>query len=147
VHLEGSVTINTAREKVWTFLNDPNAVSKCAPGLESLEIITPDQKFRVVVSVGFGTVKATFNTDVEWLEREPMDRLKFKAHGSAPGSAVDASADVRLSDGAGGATDLNWAADIVVLGTIASLASRLMGGVTQRLTTAFFDCARKQIEA
>jgi carbon monoxide dehydrogenase subunit G len=147
VHLEGSVSINTAREKVWAFLTDPNAVSQCAPGLESLEIITPNQKFRVVVSVGFGTVKATFNTDVEWLEREPMDRLKFKAHGNAPGSAVDASADVKLSDGANGATELNWAADVVILGTIASLASRLMGGVTQRLTAAFFECARKQIEA
>jgi len=141
------VTINAARDKVWAFLNDPNAVSKCAPGLESLEIITPDQKFRVIVSVGFGTVKATFNTDVEWVDREPMNRLKFKAHGSAPGSAVDATADVTLSDGANSATDLKWAAEVAVLGTIASLASRLMGGVTQRLTGAFFDCARKQIEA
>ena len=147
MHLEGNVSINAARDVVWKFLNDPEQVSKCAPGLESLEIITPDQKFRVVVSVGFGTVKATFNTDVEWTERNPMDQLKFKAHGNAPGSAVDASADVHLSDGANGATDLKWAADIVILGTIASLASRLMGGVTQRLTAAFFDCARKQIEA
>jgi carbon monoxide dehydrogenase subunit G len=147
VHLEGSVNISAPREKVWSFLNDPNAVSKCAPGLESLEITVPDQKFRVIVSVGFGTVKATFNTDVEWVERNPMDHLVFKAHGSAPGSAVDATADVKLNDGDGGSTDLNWAADVVVLGTIASLASRLMGGVTQRLTAAFFDCARKQIEA
>jgi hypothetical protein len=147
VHLEGDVTIKAARDKVWKFLTDPNAVSKCAPGLESLEIVTPDKKFRVVVSVGFGTVKATFNTDVEWVELDAPNRAKFKAHGTAPGSAVDALSEMKLSDGKDGATLMNWTADIVVLGMIASLASRLMGGITQKLTAAFFDCARKQIEA
>jgi hypothetical protein len=146
VHLEGDVTIKAARDKVWKFLTDPHAVSKCAPGLQSLEIVTPDKKFRVVVSVGFGTVKATFNTDVEWVELEAPNRAKFKAHGSAPGSAVDATAEMKLSDAPDGATLMKWTADIVVLGTIASLASRLMAGVTQRLTAAFFDCARQQIE-
>jgi carbon monoxide dehydrogenase subunit G len=40
-----------------------------------------------------------------------------------------------------------WSTDVVVSGTIASLASRMMGGVTKKLTVAFFDCVKKQVEA
>ena len=56
-----------------------------------------------------------------------------------PGSAVDAVSSMILSDGEGGATNLDWSADVTVVGAIASLAARLMGGVTQKLTAAFFD--------
>lgn len=39
-----------------------------------------------------------------------------------------------------------WTVDVTISGTIAALASRMMGGVTKRLTAAFFDCMKKQIE-
>ncbi|MBI3361916.1 MAG: carbon monoxide dehydrogenase subunit G [Chloroflexi bacterium] len=147
MHLEGTTTITAPREKVWKFLTDPNFVSKCAPGLETMEIVTPDKQFRAVASIGFGTVKARFVTDVEWLELDEPNRAKMKAHGTAPGSAMDAVSEMFLTQGANGATEMKWTADVVVVGTIASLASRMMGSVTQKLTAAFFDCVKKQIEA
>jgi carbon monoxide dehydrogenase subunit G len=52
-----------------------------------------------------------------------------------------------LSDGDDGGTKLDWSADINVQGTIASLASRLMGSMTQRMTAEFFNCVKSQIEA
>ena len=42
---DGSVQINAPREKVWLFLCDPYAVSQCAPGVKSVEIIIPDKQF------------------------------------------------------------------------------------------------------
>jgi len=147
MHLEGTVNIKASREKVWRFLTDPHAVSQCAPGLESLEIITPDQKFRAVVSVGFGTVKVRFVTDVEWVELDAPNKAKMKVHGTAPGSAMDATSEMALADGPDGSIEMKWTADVVVLGTIASLASRLMGSLTQKLTEAFFECVKKKIEA
>ena len=142
----GQVTIAAARQKVWDFLTDPNAVSQCAPGLESIKVITPDEKFEVVAAVGFGTVKVRFVTDVEWTALEPPDRASMKAHGTAPGSAVDVVANMAMSDGEGGATNLDWSAQVTVSGTITSLASRLMGSVAKKVTTAFFDCVKKKIE-
>ena len=53
---------------------------------------------------------------------------------------------MHLSDGADGATVLDWSSDITVVGAIASLAMRLMGTVTQKVTDSFFDCVRKRIE-
>ena len=144
---EGSVTINMGREKVWASLTDPNLVSQCAPGLQSMKIIEPDKLFNVVVAVGFGAVKVKFNTNVEWVEMVPPEQARVKAHGTAPGSGVDVSANMLLVSKQENVTDLNWTADIVVVGTVASLASRMMGGMIKQLTGTFFDCIKGKIEA
>jgi len=144
--LEGDVTIQAPREKVWDFLLDIKGMSACIPGLESLETVEPDRKYRATASVGLGTVKVRFDADVEWLELERPARALMKGHGTAPGSAGDATAEMILSDGPEGSTLLTWWADVLISGTIASLASRLMGSVTKKLTTAFFDCVKERIE-
>ncbi len=147
MRLEGITNIEADRQSVWDFITDANRVSECAPGVQSMEVVEPDRKFRAVASVGFGSVKATFNTDVEFVELDAPDRAKIKAHGKAPGSAVDAVAEMKLSDGENGSTDVAWTADVTVVGMIASLASRLMGSVTKKLTNEFFVCMKKKIEA
>ena len=65
--LKGDVTIQAPRKKVWDFLTDPNQIGPCAPGVEKIETIEPDKKYRGVMSVGLGSVKAKFNGDVEIL--------------------------------------------------------------------------------
>jgi carbon monoxide dehydrogenase subunit G len=146
MRFEGSLSIQAPRQKVWDFLTDPEEVSKAAPGLEKLEIVEPGKKFRATTSVGFGSVKVRFVNDVEWVEMDAPNMARMKAHGTAPGSGMDATTAMTLSDGQGGATDLAWTADINVVGTVASMAARLMGGVTKKLTAAFFDKVREQIE-
>jgi hypothetical protein len=146
MNFKGTVTINAPREKVWDFLTDPTQLTECAPGLEKLDVIVPNEKFRAVASAGFGAIKATFVTDATWMDLDPPNRARMKIHGTAPGSGVDGTSEMVLSDGASGSTVLNWSSDITVVGTIASLAARLMGVVTQKLTDAFFECVRKKIE-
>jgi hypothetical protein len=146
MRLEGKVNIQAPRSKVWAYLTDAEKVSRAAPGLEKLEVVEPGKKFRVTTAVGFGTVKARFTSDVEWTSLDPPSRAGMKAHGQAPGSAVDATSAMELADGPNGSTDLAWSADVTISGTIASLAARLMGSVTQKLTAAFFDSVRKDIE-
>jgi carbon monoxide dehydrogenase subunit G len=147
MHLEGTVNIKASRETVWQFLTDPNKVSQCAPGVETVEIVEPGKKFRAVAAIGFGTVKARFAGDAEFLELEAPNRAKIKGHGNAPGSAVDVMSEMFLSDGPEGSTEMRWTADIVVLGQLASLAARMMAPVSQKLTEQFFACVKKKIEA
>jgi len=147
MHFDGTVSIRAPRQKVWEFLTDPQKVSECAPGLEKLEIVEPEKKFRATTSVGFGAVKVRFVNDVEWVEMDPPNLARMKAHGTAPGSGVDAETSMALTNGQDGSTNLAWTADIQVVGTVASLAARLMGGVTMKLTAAFFDSVRQEIES
>jgi carbon monoxide dehydrogenase subunit G len=144
--LKGDVTIHASRKKVWDFLTDPDQLGPCAPGVEKIETIEPDKKYRGVMSVGLGSVKAKFNGDVEILELNEPDYAKFKAHGTATGSAADVLSEMKLSDGPDGATNVHWTADVKVSGQLASLASRLMVPVSQKLAGIFYEEVRKRIE-
>jgi uncharacterized protein len=144
--LRGSVTIRAPQKTVWDFLTDPNQLGQCLPGVEKIETIEPLKKYNGVVSVGLGSVKARFNGNVEILELDEPDRAKIKAHGVATGSAADLVSEMQLSEGADHATLVEWTADINISGQLASLASRLMVPVSQKLANIFYDEVRKRIE-
>jgi len=150
VEFEGMVTINAPIEKVWMNLTDPNFVSQCAPGLVSMEILEPEKLFKVVAGIGLGSVKVTFDTQVAFMELRKPNFARVKAHGVAPGSGVDVDSNMRLtsvsSQTSSNVTELAWTADVVIVGTIASLAARLMPGITKKLSAAFFDCVKEKIE-
>ena len=84
--------------------------------------------------------------EVEVMELEEPNYAKLKAHGSASGSVADAVSEMRLSDGPDDSTVLNWTADVTVSGQLASLASRLMVPVSQKLAQIFYEQVRKKIE-
>ena len=146
MQLKGDVTIRAPRKKVWDFMTDPNQIGQCAPGVEKIEMIEPLKKYKGVVSVGFGAVKARFSGDVDVLELKEPDYAKIKAHGSATGSVADAISEVHFSDGPDGGTNVHWTADVNVSGQLASLAARLMVPVSQKLAAQFYDQVRQRIE-
>ena len=145
--LQGDVTIRAPRKRVWDFMTDPSQIGQCAPGVEKIEEIEPMKRYRGVVSVGLGGVKARFNGDVEVLELDEPNRAKLKAHGTATGSAADAVSEMTLSDGPDGSTRVHWTADVNVSGQLASLAARLMMPVSQKLAAQFYEEVRRRIEA
>jgi carbon monoxide dehydrogenase subunit G len=147
MHLKGEVAINAPRAKVWDFLTDPQQIALCAPGVEGIEVVEPDKRYRGAVSIGLGSVKARFAGDVEVLELEKPDRARLRAHGNSGGSVADVVSEMQLADGPGGATIVHWTADINVAGQLASLVSRLMDPVSQKLSDQFYAEARRRIEA
>ncbi|HSB90519.1 MAG TPA: carbon monoxide dehydrogenase subunit G [Anaerolineales bacterium] len=147
MHLAGTVAIAAPRSKVWAFLTDPEAVAQCTPGLESMTVVEPQRKFRAVASIGLGSIKARFTLDVEWVELHEPEHASAKAHGTAPGSTADVLGELSLREQGPSSTELQWSADVTILGTIASLASRMMGSVTEKLAGQFFECVRKKVEA
>jgi carbon monoxide dehydrogenase subunit G len=144
--LKGDVTIHAPRKKVWDFMTDPNQIGQCVPGIEKIETVEDMKRYRGVVSVGLGSVKARFSGEVEILELDEPNRAKLKAHGTATGSAADAVSEMSLSDGPDHSTLVHWTADINVSGQLASLASRLMVPVSQKLAGIFYDQVRRKIE-
>jgi carbon monoxide dehydrogenase subunit G len=144
--LRGEVTIQATPEEVWAFLIQPDQVGACVPGLENLEVVVPGEHFQVVASVGLGSVKARFNADVRWAELDPPHRARMLAKGTAPGNQLDASSEMILTPGPSGDTQLSWNARVMISGTLASLANRVMGSVAKRLSGAFFDCVKARVE-
>jgi carbon monoxide dehydrogenase subunit G len=143
---DGTVEINAARDRVWDFLMDPNQVGSCGPGVESIEVID-ETHFKAKAKVGIGFISARFVVDMEIAEREEPDRAVIKARGQAPGSVVDATATMRLRDGDTGSTVMEWAADVMIGGTLASVGARMIEGTANKMIGQTFDCIRTKLEA
>jgi len=146
MHFEGTVQINAPRDKVWAFLIDPNQVGSCGPGVESIEVID-DTHFKATAKVGVGFISARFVVNMEFVDLDAPNIANIKAHGQAPGSAVDATAAMNLSDGEGGGTQMDWQADVNISGTLASVGARLIEGTANKMIGQTFDCIRTKLEA
>src|SRR5512146_3514641 len=101
MRFEGTVPIRAPRDRVWAFVIDPQQVGTCGPGVEKIEVVDATH-FKATAKVGIGFISARFVVDMSFAELQAPDRALIKAHGQAPGSAVDATAEMRQSDGPDG---------------------------------------------
>jgi carbon monoxide dehydrogenase subunit G len=79
-------------------------------------------------------------------ELDAPDRALIKAHGQAPGSAVDATAEMTLSAGPDETTVMDWTADVNLSGTLASVGARMIEGTANKMIAQTFDCMRSKLE-
>ncbi|MDX2193815.1 MAG: carbon monoxide dehydrogenase subunit G [Gemmatimonadales bacterium] len=127
----------------WDRLMDPSFVSASAPGVEKVEAIDPEH-FKVIVAFGVGAIKVRFHLDVELFDVQAPSHAKMRARGKAPGSTLDVTATIDLSESAPGMTRMAWRADSDVGGTVASVGARLLEGTAKKLTEQFWgDFARR----
>ena len=145
MRFEGTVQIAAPRDRVWAFVIDPNQVGQCGPGVERIEVVDATH-FKAAAKVGVGYINARFNVDMEFAELTPPEAATIKAHGQAPGSAVDATAQMRLSDGADGGTVMDWEADVNIAGTLASVGARLIEGTANKMIGQTFECMKPKLE-
>lgn len=145
MHFEGTVQIAASRDRVWSFVMDPNQVGQCGPGVESIEVVD-DTHFKARAKVGIGFISTRFVMDLEFAETSPPDAATIKAHGQAPGSAVDGTAQMRLSDGEDGGTRMDWSADVNIAGSLASVGARLIEGTANKMIGQSFDCMKSKLE-
>jgi carbon monoxide dehydrogenase subunit G len=75
------------------------------------------------------------------------ERAVIRASGNAPGSAVDATGEMRLSGPDEGPTTMAWSAEVQVMGSVAAVGSRLIEGTANKLIGQAFECMRAKLEA
>jgi carbon monoxide dehydrogenase subunit G len=52
-----------------------------------------------------------------------------------------------LRDGEGAATIMDWNADVLIGGTLASVGARMIEGTANKMIAQTFDCIRTKLEA
>ncbi|HEV7129657.1 MAG TPA: carbon monoxide dehydrogenase subunit G [Ktedonobacterales bacterium] len=146
MHFEGQQTINAPIQRVWAFLTDPHSVASCTPGFMSMEILSPTH-FKSTVGVGVGAVKAKFTLDVTMEDVQEPNHATAVARGNAGGSAAEVRGGMDLAAESDTVTNMKWAADVNVMGTIATVGARLLEGTAHKLTARFFECFKTKLEA
>lgn len=146
MEFSGTQTIAAPIEKVWAYLMDVNKVATCVPGFQSLEELGSEH-WKALISVGVGPVKAKFTLDVTRPELHEPDLMVVKGRGKAPGSAAELEGKMNLKALDAEQTQMDWNAQVVISGSIASVGSRLISGTAEKLTAQFFDCLKEKLQA
>lgn len=146
LHFEGAVAIKAPRTSVWSFLVDPRAISRCLPDVQSLDV-REDGTFRATVRVGVSFIRGNFAFDVAMADLDAPNHARITGRGGGLGSAVDVDSTIDLVGGQDGTTTLNWKADVVVSGTIASVGARLLSSTVEKRTGELFECLKAQLES
>lgn len=144
--LEGRVEINASRPKVWTLVTDPALIAPCLPGVQSIEKLDGG-RFKAHAKVGSGFFSAKVVVDAEFTEIHEPDDATVLARGHAPGSAVDVTVKIVLTDGPDGSTAMDWTADVKISGMIASVGAPQIEGAASKMVGEALDCIKAKLEA
>lgn len=144
MELTGDILIGAPREKVWAGLNDPEILTRCIPGCESMEATSPTERTaRVAVKVG--PVRARFVGHVRMEDIRPNEGcvLRFQGSGGAAGMAKGHS-NVELTDEAGG-TRLRYTAQASIGGKLGQVGGRMIDAASKQMADQFFAAFNEQM--
>ena len=127
--VQGTYTLDAPVEKVWTFLMDPQAISKVIPGCETLQEVGPDT-YRATMKIGVAAIKGTYNGSVQLLDKMPPTRYRMLIDGSGTPGFVKGEASVELA-AQDQQTVLTYDADTQVGGLIANVGQRMISGAAK----------------
>lgn len=119
--------------ETWEFLLDPEGLGSCIPNCQDVTVID-ETHYTATIGVEVASISATFDTDVEIVERDREEFLRVELNGDAEGSSshLGASGDVNLSPRNDGGTDLDYAVEMNVSGRMMNVGSRLVKRVAKR---------------
>ena len=143
--VSGTSILNSPRERMWQFLNDPAFLKLCLPGCESLEALGPDQ-YQATLTVGIAAVKGKYTGTVTLSEKEPPQRFTMQVQGKGPGGFMQGTGVLELAEDPQG-TQVTYQGDVQVGGPIASVGQRLLEGAAKMMVGQFFTAVNKQLAA
>jgi len=145
MRFEGLFDSRASESGVYALVTNPKEVADCMPGLQKVDIKSPDE-FDAVIRVGVSFIRGDFTLHFRSVEKEPVSGAKFAVHGMGMGSAVDMEIVLAISARIDGGASMKWQADVQVNGRIASLGQRLMEAQAEKIVREFFDCFGQKLE-
>jgi carbon monoxide dehydrogenase subunit G len=144
VNVEGERTFAAPRGTVWEVLNDPSAMAKTMPGVESFDV--HDEKHwtaNVKIPLGLGGLKMKVAME-KTAEREP-EFAQMAIKGQGVGAMLNMVTSFTLSD-AGGGTAMKWAAEVKLAGPVASMGQRVLQPIVNQQVQHVLNALDQQVQ-
>ena len=125
MNVSGERTFAAPRATVWQVLNDPAAMAKTMPGVESFDIHDPSHwTANIKIPLGLGGLR--MKVDMQKLEEREPEFAKLKIKGQGVGAMMSMETSFDLSDVDGHGTAMKWAADVRIAGPVGSMGQRVL---------------------
>ena len=123
--VSGDRTFTAPRGAVWGVLNDPAAMAKTMPGVQSFDVHDPTHwTANVKIPLGLGGLR--MKVDMEKVEEREPDFAKLAIKGQGVGAIMNMETSFELADAGSGGTAMRWTADVHILGPVGSMGQRVL---------------------
>ena len=144
MNVSGERRFDAPRDVVWRVLNDPAQMAKTMPGVESFDI-QDEKHWRAHVKVPLGLGGLRMSIDFEKTEEREPEFAKLHAKGNGVGAIMNMDTSFQLSE-AGGGTNMQWEADVHILGPVASMGQRVLQPIVNQQVTQVLGALDKQVQ-
>lgn len=147
--LDQKVVVQAAPERVWEFVMDMPAVSRCVPGVESFEKID-DDTFLGSLKVKVGPIGVTLSGKVIVVERDRENlrsRMDVQAAEKRLNSAVSAHATITLVPLSETETELQIHTESSILGKLGEFGQAVMRRKADQIVGEFARNMAKAIDS
>jgi 3-oxoadipate enol-lactonase len=143
----GEHRIAAPQRLVWDLLLDPEAVRRCAHGVERIEVVDATH-WIVHIAVGIGPLSIRMRHRTLMRNLKEPESAEMWLDGSGAGTEMRLRTGIRLAELEPGLTHLHWEATAEVEGVAAGLGRRLVEATARSFTTDFWrrfaeDAARR----
>jgi carbon monoxide dehydrogenase subunit G len=125
MNVSGERTFDAPRATVWQVLNDPEAMARTMPGVQSFDVLD-DRHWtaNVKIPLGLGGLKMT--VDMQKIEEREPEFAKLAVKGNGVGAMMNMETSFTLSDADAGGTAMAWSAEVKILGPVGSMGQRVL---------------------
>ena len=145
MELTGEHTFAAPRERVWSFLLDPDVLRQCLPGCERLNETGPDE-YEATMKIGVGMVRGTFTGRVKISDKQEPESYRMLVEGSGTQGQVSGEGELRLAE-ENGQTRVSYSGTANVRGSLARVGARMMQPAARMVVGQFFKCLESKATA
>jgi carbon monoxide dehydrogenase subunit G len=145
VKVAGERSFAAPREQVWVVLNDPAAMARSIPGVESFDV-EDDRHWqaKVKIPLSLGMLRMTMN--MEKTEERKPEFASLAIKGTGIGAILNMSTAFTL-DEAGAGTHMAWEADVRVAGPVGSMGQHVLQPIVNQQVQQVLGALDQQVMA
>jgi uncharacterized protein len=144
MNVEGERAFAAPRALVWRVLNDPEAMAKTMPGVESFDI-HDDKRWTANVKIPLGLGGLKMKVNMEKTEEQEPDFAVMQIKGQGVGAMMNMRTRFELSE-AGEGTAMKWAAEVKLAGPVASMGQRVLQPIVNQQVQHVLSALDKQVQ-
>ena len=136
LHLDGSNSIQSSRERVYALLTDPRFISKTLPDAEDVHMLD-GSSIEARIKLRIAVVSTSLKMKMTVIRTNPPSQATLVAEGAGGGSNLKITSVFDLAGDS--PTTMTWSADAEIEGVMAGLGSTLLKGFAARKVGEIFS--------
>jgi carbon monoxide dehydrogenase subunit G len=125
VNVSGERAFEAPRATVWQVLNDPEAMARTMPGVESFDV-HDDRHWTANVKIPLGLGGLKMKVEMEKMEAREPEFAKLAVKGNGVGAIMNMVTSFTLADADDRGTAMAWSAEVKILGPVGSMGQRVL---------------------